>query len=61
MGTFELASRVAVYRVFRDNYLTKNAPGKSGKEVPENVRAAAMEEAAVYAKELANFVLPYTL
>lgn len=55
MGTFELASRVAVYRVFRDNYLAKNAPGKSGKEVPENVRAAAMEEAAVYAKELANF------
>jgi hypothetical protein len=55
MGTFELASRVAAYRVFRDNYIARNAPGKSGEKVPENVRAAAMEEGAVYAKELANF------
>lgn len=55
MGTFELASRVAAYRVFRDNYIAKNSGGKTGAQIPEGVMAGAREEAAAYAKELANF------
>ena len=55
MGTFELASRVAAYRVFRDNYIAKNSGGKTGAQIPEDVMAGAREEAAAYAKELANF------
>jgi len=55
MGTFELASRIAAYRVFRDNYIAKNSDGKTGAQIPEGVMAGAREEAAAYAKELANF------
>ena len=55
MATFELSTRVAAFSIIKDNYIAKNAPGKTGNSVPENVRRAAVEEATVYAKRLSNF------
>ena len=55
MGTFELATRVAAFRIFRNNYLARNAPGLTREQTSPEVILAANEEAAAYAKRLSNF------
>ena len=55
MGTFELASRVAAFRIFKNNYLARNAPGLTREQTSPEVIQAANEEAAAYAKRLSNF------
>ena len=55
MGTFELAARVAAFRIFKNNYLARNAPGLTREQTSPEVILAANEEAAAYAKRLSNF------
>tara|TARA_R110000764_G_scaffold104676_1_gene190298 strand:+ start:1089 stop:8948 length:7860 start_codon:yes stop_codon:yes gene_type:complete len=55
MGTFELATRVAAFRIFKNNYLARNAPGLTREQTSPEVILAANEEAAAYAKRLSNF------
>ena len=55
MGMFELATRVSVFMIYRDNYIAKKASGKTKKNVPENVLKAANQTASAYAKNLSNF------
>ena len=55
MGMFELAARVSVFSIYRDNYLAKNSPGRTINNVPKNILNAANETASAYAKNLSNF------
>ena len=55
MGMFELAARVSVFMIYRDNYLAKNSPGRTINNVPKNILDAANETASAYAKNLSNF------
>jgi len=53
MGAFELASRVSVFMIYRDNYIAKNSVGQ--KNVSDTVLKAANQTASAYAKNLSNF------
>ena len=55
MSTFELTTRAAAYQTYKQNYLTQNAAGKTGNQIPAEVNKAAIERAVVYAKRLSNF------
>jgi len=55
MGMFELAARVSVFTIYRDNYLAKNSPGRTINNTPKNILNAANQSAAAYAKNLSNF------
>ena len=55
MGMFELAARVSVFSIYRDNYLAKNSPGRTINNTPKNILNAANQSAAAYAKNLSNF------
>lgn len=55
MSTFELTTRAAAYQTYKQNYLSQNAGGRTGNQVPANVERAAIERAVVYAKRLSNF------
>ena len=55
MSTFELTTRAAAYQTHKENYLTQNAPGRTGKQIPADIERAAIERSVVYAKRLSNF------
>lgn len=55
MSTFELTTRAAAYQTYKQNYLSQNAGGRTGNQIPAEVNRAAIERAVVYAKRLSNF------